>query len=45
MDVLAPRSPDEALTLKADHPDAVPIEGGTDVMVDLNLRPAPPTCC
>ena len=42
MDVLTPRSLDEALRLKADHPDAVPIQGGTDVMVALNfdrLRP------
>jgi CO/xanthine dehydrogenase FAD-binding subunit len=42
MDVFTPRSLDEALRLKADHPDAVPIQGGTDVMVALNfdrLRP------
>ena len=42
MDVLTPRSFEEALTLKAEHPDAVPIQGGTDVMVALNfdhLRP------
>jgi CO/xanthine dehydrogenase FAD-binding subunit len=42
MDVLTPRSLDEALSLKAEHPDAVPIQGGTDVMVALNfdhLRP------
>ncbi len=42
MDVLTPRSLDEALELKAEHPDAVPIQGGTDVMVALNfdrLRP------
>jgi CO/xanthine dehydrogenase FAD-binding subunit len=42
MDVLTPRSLDEALRLKADHPDAVPVQGGTDVLVALNfdrLRP------
>jgi CO/xanthine dehydrogenase FAD-binding subunit len=37
MDVLAPRSLDEALQLKAERPDALPIEGGTDVMVELNF--------
>jgi CO/xanthine dehydrogenase FAD-binding subunit len=37
MDVLAPRSLDEALRLKAERPDALPIEGGTDVMVELNF--------
>ncbi len=42
MDVLNPDSLDDALRLKAEHPDAVPIQGGTDVMVELNfgrLRP------
>jgi CO/xanthine dehydrogenase FAD-binding subunit len=28
---------DEALALKAEHPNAVPIAGGTDVMVELNF--------
>jgi CO/xanthine dehydrogenase FAD-binding subunit len=37
VDVLAPRSLDEALKLKAEHPEAVPIEGGTDLMVELNF--------
>jgi CO/xanthine dehydrogenase FAD-binding subunit len=37
VDVLAPRSLDEALELKAERPGAVPIEGGTDVMVELNF--------
>jgi CO/xanthine dehydrogenase FAD-binding subunit len=37
MEVLTPRSLDEALRLKAEHPDAVPIQGGTDVMVSLNF--------
>jgi CO/xanthine dehydrogenase FAD-binding subunit len=43
VDVLTPRSLDEALRLKAEHPDAWVIQGGTDVMVGLNfdrLRPA-----
>lgn len=42
MEVLLPRSLDEALAIKADHPEALPIAGGTDVMVDINfgrLRP------
>lgn len=42
MDVLLPHSLDEALALKAEHPEALPIAGGTDVMVDVNfgrLRP------
>jgi CO/xanthine dehydrogenase FAD-binding subunit len=37
MDVLTPRSLDEALRLKAEHREAVPIQGGTDVMVELNF--------
>lgn len=37
MDVLTPRSLDEALALRRERPDAVPIQGGTDVMVDLNF--------
>jgi CO/xanthine dehydrogenase FAD-binding subunit len=37
VDVLTPRSLDDALRLKATHPDAVPIQGGTDVMVWLNF--------
>ena len=42
MDVLLPRSLGEALAMKADHPDAVPLAGGTDLMVEVNfgrLRP------
>jgi CO/xanthine dehydrogenase FAD-binding subunit len=42
MDVLTPTSLDEALALKAERPDAVPIEGGTDVMVELNFDRARP---
>ncbi len=37
MDVLTPRSLDEALRLKAERPDARPIQGGTDLMVELNF--------
>src|SRR5258708_36279778 len=37
MDVLSPRSLADALRLRADVPGAVPIEGGTDLMVDLNF--------
>ena len=40
--MLTPRSLDEALRLKAEHPDAVPIQGGTDVMVALNFDRARP---
>ncbi|MGB3437886.1 MAG: xanthine dehydrogenase family protein subunit M [Actinophytocola sp.] len=43
MDFLRPSTLDEALAVKAEHPDAVPIAGGTDVMVELNFdvrRPA-----
>ena len=37
-----PRSLEDALRLKADHPDALPIQGGTDVMVALNFDRARP---
>ncbi|MCW2965536.1 MAG: Carbon monoxide dehydrogenase [Actinomycetia bacterium] len=43
MDVLTPHTLDEALRLMSHHPDAWPIQGGTDVMVSLNFdqgRPA-----
>jgi CO/xanthine dehydrogenase FAD-binding subunit len=43
MDVYLPRNLDEALELKASHPEALPIAGGTDVMVGINFdwhRPA-----
>ena len=42
MDVLLPRTLAEALQMKAERPEAVPIAGGTDLMVLLNadaLRP------
>jgi CO/xanthine dehydrogenase FAD-binding subunit len=42
VDVLTPRSLDEALRLKAEHPAAVPIQGGTDLMVALNFDQARP---
>src|SRR4029077_14198715 len=42
VDVLTPRSLEEALALKAEKPDAVPIQGGTDVMVELNFDRARP---
>jgi len=37
VDVLTPRSLDEALRVKSEHPGAVPIAGGTDLMVELNF--------
>src|SRR5438874_13731727 len=43
MEFFQPSSWSEALEVKADHPEATPIAGGTDMMVELNLdhrRPA-----
>jgi CO/xanthine dehydrogenase FAD-binding subunit len=43
VDVLTPRTLDEALRMRAEVPDAYPIQGGTDVLVELNfdrLRPS-----
>ncbi|GAB3411003.1 FAD binding domain-containing protein [Flindersiella endophytica] len=37
MRFLQPKTLTEALQAKAEHPDAVPIAGGTDVMVELNF--------
>jgi CO/xanthine dehydrogenase FAD-binding subunit len=37
MDVMLPRTLEEALEFKASRPDAVPIAGGTDLMVELNF--------
>ena len=37
MEVLTPRTLAEALRLKAEQPDALPIQGGTDLMVALNF--------
>lgn len=43
MDFLRPSTWDDALAAKAAHPGAVPIAGGTDVMVELNFdRRRPP---
>ncbi|HUP32538.1 MAG TPA: FAD binding domain-containing protein, partial [Gaiellaceae bacterium] len=42
VEVLTPRSLDEALRVKAELPAALPVQGGTDVLVGLNfdrLRP------
>jgi CO/xanthine dehydrogenase FAD-binding subunit len=43
IDILQPATLDEALELRAAHPEAVALAGGTDLMVDLNfdrVRPA-----
>src|SRR5918992_1211184 len=37
MEVLTPRTLDDALRMKSERPDAVPIQGGTDLMVSLNF--------
>jgi CO/xanthine dehydrogenase FAD-binding subunit len=37
MDVLLPRTLDEALELRAARPEALPIAGGTDLMVEINF--------
>ncbi|MGH3031609.1 MAG: FAD binding domain-containing protein [Gaiellaceae bacterium] len=42
MDVLTPHTLEEALALKAERPEAVPIQGGTDLMVELNFDRARP---
>ena len=42
IDILAPSTLAEALEMKRERPDAVPIAGGTDLMVAVNfdrLRP------
>ena len=43
MDFLRPSSWADALAAKSEHPDAVPIAGGTDVMVELNFDRRRPT--
>ena len=44
MNFLQPSTWAEALAMKAAHPEAVPIAGGTDVMVEINLdHNRPPT--
>ena len=42
MEFLQPRSLPEALAAKAERPEAIPIAGGTDVMVELNFDRARP---
>jgi CO/xanthine dehydrogenase FAD-binding subunit len=42
MDFLQPASWPEALAMKGAHPDALPIAGGTDVMVEINFDRARP---
>jgi len=42
MEVLRPSALAEALAARAAHPDALPIAGGTDVMVELNFDKARP---
>jgi CO/xanthine dehydrogenase FAD-binding subunit len=37
MEFLRPATWDDALAAKAERPDAVPIQGGTDIMVELNF--------
>ncbi len=37
MEFLRPAGWEEALAVKAAHPDAVPLAGGTDLMVELNF--------
>ncbi len=37
MEVLRPRTLEEALALRAAHPEARPIQGGTDMMVELTF--------
>lgn len=43
MDVHTPHTLDEALRLKAEHPDARFVQGGTDVLVELNFDRSRPT--
>lgn len=42
MDFLQPGSWADALAAKAEHPEALPVAGGTDVMVDINFDRARP---
>jgi CO/xanthine dehydrogenase FAD-binding subunit len=42
VDIFTARSLDEALAFKAERPEALPLQGGTDVMVDLNFDRARP---
>src|SRR6476659_7939814 len=42
MDVFVPHTLEEALADRAAHPEAVPVAGGTDVMVEVNFGRARP---
>jgi CO/xanthine dehydrogenase FAD-binding subunit len=42
MELLQPATWDEALSAKATHPEALPLWGGTDVMVEMNFGRARP---
>jgi CO/xanthine dehydrogenase FAD-binding subunit len=42
VEILSPETWDEAIALKAANPQALPIAGGTDVMVELNFDRARP---
>lgn len=42
MDVFTPNSLEEALDVRLTHPEATPIAGGTDLMVDVNARRSRP---
>jgi CO/xanthine dehydrogenase FAD-binding subunit len=42
VEVLTPRTLDEALRIKSERPDARPIQGGTDLLVELNFDRARP---
>jgi CO/xanthine dehydrogenase FAD-binding subunit len=42
VEFLQPTSLDEALAIKAERPEATPIQGGTDLMVDINFDRARP---
>lgn len=44
MDFLSPTSWEDALAIKAERPDGVPIAGGTDVMVEINFDRRRPPC-
>jgi CO/xanthine dehydrogenase FAD-binding subunit len=37
VDVLTPRTLEDALRLKSEQPEAIPVQGGTDVLVGLNF--------
>ena len=42
VDVITPRTLDEALRVKSERPEARPIQGGTDLLVELNFDRARP---